>query len=147
MASGGSKPKLLVSLDNFETLNEPLDSPRSLRALTECGYVPQDVYVKPLHAFIDKKVADPELRQTLAQVKFDHLEEKRKEKLRLVRAERARIIERQSLRRAQNAVGASNNNADDAVAEASDAARIRPSSAPDGAAVSPKSPGVEAVRG
>jgi hypothetical protein len=147
MASGGNgKPKLLVSLDNFETLNEPLDSPRSLRALTECGYVPQDVYVKPLQAFIDKKVADPELRQTLAQVKFDHLEEKRREKLRLVRAERARIIERQNLRRASTAVSASNNNADDADAEAAEAARVRPSSAPDGAK-SPMSPGVEAVRG
>ena len=109
-----------VTLDNFENHDAPIDSPRSLKALTVCGYIPEDVYVKPLETFLDKKVDDLDLRQNLAQVKFEHIDKKRREKLRIVREAREKIIRKE---------------------EAAAASR-RPASAPDGveSAAGPKSP-------
>ena len=85
-----------ISLEDFEQKGEEINSPRSLKALRECGYVAEDLYVKPLEAFIDKKVEDAELRNNLAQVKFEHIESKRREKLRVVRAARCKIVDRES---------------------------------------------------
>ena len=90
-----------VTLDNFENLNEPIDSPRSLKALQQCGYIAEDVYVKPEASFVDKKVEDAELRMNLAKVKFEHIEKKRRDKLKVVRAARNKLVEREERKKKQ----------------------------------------------
>jgi len=88
-----------------------------------CGYVPKDVYVRPLASFLDKKVEDEELRTNLAQVKFEHIEGKRREKLRIVRTQRKKLVDAEKSKRG------------------------RPASAPDDAGpASPGSPVVDKVR-
>ena len=81
--------KKLVSLENFLKDKKPriINSPRSLEACLRQGLDPAELIPKSLAQF----QAEENLRE-VAQVKFEHHEERRNEKMEQARAERAVIV-------------------------------------------------------
>jgi hypothetical protein len=82
--------KQLVSLEDFLKGKKPrlINSPRSLEACLRQGLDPAELLPKSLAKF----QAEEDLRE-VAQVKFDHYEERRLEKFEQARSERAVIVE------------------------------------------------------
>lgn len=83
-------PKALVTLDTFDPKSKArLNSPRSLEACRRQGIDPDELrfttraMIKKMHPGIDKKVLD---------LRFSHYEEKRAEKLRVLKEEREQVM-------------------------------------------------------
>lgn len=69
-------------------LSRMLDTPRTKEACKRTGILPQELRVKPLQEFA--QIGDKPERQRM---RFDHYENKRQEKLKIVLAERSRIMQ------------------------------------------------------
>ncbi|KAJ7515958.1 hypothetical protein O6H91_22G036100 [Diphasiastrum complanatum] len=85
--------KKMFALDDLEEATDPdmkLSSPRSLQACLHLGIDPSEVVFRPPDAYTERG-----LMKELQQLKFEHHEVQRKEKLRRLKEERSCIIKKE----------------------------------------------------
>jgi hypothetical protein len=94
-SGSASASRIRVNLDNFEgswKTAKPINSPRSLAVCAKYGIASGELVHKPLEQFM---LGGGAVSEAVARRRFEHAEDKRQQKLALLRAERQALIEQE----------------------------------------------------
>ncbi|ETV70524.1 hypothetical protein, variant [Aphanomyces astaci] len=86
-------PKKALSLDEAVAQGQRPSTPRSLEACLRTGIDPDEIVPRLLEEFLSKLRKADDVEREAAQIRFNHFEEGRQMKIRLLKKERASLVE------------------------------------------------------